>query len=157
MKLTLLLILFSSVSLLGFQISKIYSNKENFYLELNNFVTFLIGEISFLKTDLIKISENYKCNNAIFQDFLANLKAKLLFETEFKNIEILNENENIVIKNFVDNLGKNDSTTECDKLKSVLENFKNKLDETREQNKKYGSMIKKLGVLGGFLLCIIVY
>lgn len=157
MKLALLLILFSSVSLLGFQISKVYSNKENFYLELNNFVTYLIGEISFLKTDLVKISENYKSNNSIFKNFLGNLKNKLLFESEYINIEILNETENIMIKNFVDNLGKNDSATECDKLKNVLENFKIKLDETREQNKKYGSMIKKLGVLSGFLLCIVVY
>lgn len=157
MKIALLLILFSSVSLLGFQVSKVYSNKENFYLELNNFVTFLIGEISFLKTDLVKISENYKCKNLIFNNFLENLKNILLFENEFKNIDILNDNENIILKNFVENLGKNDSTTECEKLKSFLESFKLKLDETREQNNKYGAMIKKLGVLGGILLCIIVY
>lgn len=157
MKLALLLILFSSVSLLGFQISKIYSNKENFYSELNNFITFLIGEISFLKTDLVKITEEYKSSHQIFNKFLENLKNILLFESEFKNIDILNEIENIELKNFVTNLGKNDSATECDKLKNFLESFKTKLDETREQNKKYGTMIKKLGVLGGFLLCIIVY
>lgn len=157
MKIALLLILFSSVSLLGVQISKVYSNKENFYFELNNFINFLIGEISFLKTDLVQISENYISTNPIFKNFIQNLKNKLLFETEFERIEILNENENLSIKNFVDNLGKNDSVTECDKLKNILENFKITLNETREQNKKYGSMIKKLGILSGFLLCIIVY
>ena len=157
MKIILIAILFSSVSFLGFQISKVYSNKERFYLELNNFVNYLISEISFLKTDLVKISENYNCTNSVFSEFLNNLKNKLLFETEYKNIDLLNENENLIIKNFVDNLGKNDSATECDKLKNYLENFKQKLSETREQNKKYGSMIKKLGALGGILLCIIVY
>jgi len=156
MKIVLMVVLISSFSYLGFQIGGLYLAKEKFYSELIGFITHLISEISFLKTDLMGISTNFKSTNKHFNLFLNNLKNKILFEKDYENITILNEQENLEIKNFINSLGKNDALNECEIIKSFLENFKLKLNDSREGNKKYGIMYKKLGVLVGILVCIVL-
>lgn len=157
MKILILGSIFALITYTGFKFGNNYKEKENFY---NDFVRFLINlktQINFLKTDIIQILNNYKTNNKNLNKLLLDYKNSIVNDKEFKiELNILTEDEKVEILTFFNTFGKSDLYTQIDLLEKYNKFFEDKLEEKRKLNVKYGVMYKKLGILLGLLVCIVL-
>lgn len=155
MKIIILGVIFALISLIGFKIGGKFKEKEKFYAEFLKFLLNLSTQVSFFKTNLIEVANNFKTNNNNMQVFLQQFKDKL---TENKNINLnnLSEDENREINDFVLRLGNTDCFSEENYLQKYNEIFKQKYNDSVALNLKYGVLYKKLGVLVAFFVCIVL-
>ena len=72
-KIASLFLLFLCSGYLGFQISKIFEEKQNFYLDLLDFTNCIKNEISFVKTDILTMLNKYQYKSK-FNIFLNEYK-----------------------------------------------------------------------------------
>ena len=155
MKFVLLGIIFASICSLGFKFSGTYKQKERFYQDFYSFLLYVKSQIFFLKTSLIEILEDYKTDNKDLKFLLNNFKNSLSQNCDFK-LDILSDDENLEIKNFLNGLGKNDCFSQNDYLENNLDFFNKKFIESQSQNLKYGAVYKKLGIIFAFFIVILL-
>lgn len=155
MKFLILGSIFSLVTYIGFKFGNRYKEKVDFYNDFSIFLLYLKSQISFLKVDLITIFNQYECKNNHFKNLICNLSDDFNSYRNI-NVEILKEDENLQIRRFFEGLGKNDCLTEEDYIKRQIEIFNKKLNDAKDLNLKYGNMYKKLSILLGIFVCIVL-
>lgn len=155
-----LLLLFLIVCYIGYGILSYYKKRAKIYEDLISFINCLNVEISFLKTNLIKIVEKEKTDYCKeFNDILNKFYDKLLskesscFECK---CELLNDNENKEISDFFNCLGK----TDIKQQQMSIEHYKNKFLQHSsrfvQERDKNGVVGLKLSILLGLALCIVL-
>ena len=162
-KIVSLVLLFLSSGYLGFQISKIFEEKQNFYLDLLDFTNCVKNEIAFVKTDILTILNKYHYKSN-FNDFLNEYK----FMLESKNVgkerllkmldDISNFDDvekNCIAQMFFD-LGNIGYYEQLENLNFCAENYKQSLEKSRDKSLKFIPLSKKMGFLVGLLICIIL-
>ena len=155
MKFVILGLIFSSISFLGFKMGNKYYEKEKFYNDFYNFIIFTKNQIGFLKINIIEILNNYETKNKNLKNLLINYY-KFLQGEEYTELNILNKDENLEIFNFLKGIGLNDCLTQNEFFENYLIFFEKKLKEVKTLNLKYGAMYKKLGILLGICVCILL-
>ena len=163
-KIVLLLALFSSSGFLGFQISKVYDSKVKFFQDCFDFVKNIKTEISFLNTDLISIFSKYKYQS-IFEE-IKNQIAKLYENQNIFNIEnikniisnniTLKDDELNTISQMFFELGNVGYFEQLERLEYYENYFKNTLTKQKDRADKMMPFCKKMGILIGLLVCIVL-
>ena len=75
---------------------------------------------------------------------------------EYVDLNILQKDENEKIFKFLQGVGLNDCLTQNDFFENYIVLFEKKLNEIKSLNLKYGAMYKKLGILLGIFVCILL-
>lgn len=150
-KIISLLIMLIGPTYVGFEVALNYSKKEKFFSELNLFCNMLSNNIKFnknkIKTVIFDNLDNYSND---LKDCLKNyIENKKLY------VDFLNKYQNTKVSEFFNGLGNFDSNSEI----SYIENYKLLFQEfgnkCKEDNKRYGSMCSKIGVIVGLVLVIL--
>lgn len=155
MKIVILGLIFACISCLGYKLGDKYKQKEKFYYEFKNFLIYLKSEIGFFKKDIVQIVENYQTKNRHFKAFLNNFVGTLN-GANAENLGILSTDENLNLQKFFEGLGKSDCESQKEYIEKNIEIFDIVLSDAKQKNLKQGNMLKKLSILVGILVCIIL-
>ena len=146
---------FCICTLIGIINSKKYSNRYKFYTALLNFNQDFKSVLSFRRDYVEKLlNKDYK-----FQPFNEILEQKLSnsFNKNTLNLpDFLNDEEKYEIVEFFNQMGKFDAITQSEIAIRYEELFKRKIESCDIDNKKYGLLYKKLGIIVGLIVFIIV-
>lgn len=164
-KILLLVGLFSACSLLGFQISNVFSKKNKFYLDLLNFCRNLKNEISFFKTDIISVYSKWTGTSdlkkilTVAKESLEN--GKQINEQDFyqkiQTLEFLNDNDKILISKMFSEIGNVGYYEQLDRVDYYINSLMTIYDDYKNKSVKMQSLSKKMGILIGMLICIVVF
>lgn len=162
-KLVLMVLLLGTSVHLGFQIAKVYEKNQDFFQDLLSFTQSIKNEISFLKTDIFSILNKYEYKSA-FNNFLIDFKHKLnngnLSQNEI--IEILQKNINLTdlqvstISQMFFELGNIGYLEQLERLNYYIDFYNGELEKSRDKSGKMSPFCKKLGLLIGLLVCIVL-
>ena len=155
MKTLILVLIFLSVSGVGFVIGDRYKQKEKFYYDFKNFLVYLKSEIGFFEKNVVDILNGYQTKNEnlklLFQKFNESLNG-----FEFNGLNILSSEENFKLIEFFKGIGKSDCESQKEYIEKNLEIFTKIYEDAKLDNQKKGNMFKKLSILAGLLICIVL-
>lgn len=163
MKFVLLALLFAISVVTGYIFSLKYKKRQKFFSSLIMLAEKLDVEINYSRERLkILISDfDEKQKKTLFGidlNYLAYLdgKVELSNQTLFKNINFLKENEKDIVFIFFKSLGRSDVENQSKEIKSYIKRFEEQSKICDNDNKKYGSLCTKLGVIFGLFLIIVL-
>ncbi len=139
---------------LGYNLSKKFSKRREFYDDFSSFNYNLINEISFMQNSLPIIIEKYKEKSSYFYK---SLRDKVINKIDVNLDNKIFSNEEIVFFNdYLRGLGKSDKKTQINFLENAKTYLKNISSKTTEEEKKYKSLYIKIGFLIGLIALIIL-
>ncbi len=148
---------------IGLIFSSKYKKREKFYSALILFAQKLDVEINFsrerLKNLITSIDEKTKSNLAgLDKNFMHYLNGETeLSQNElFKNIQFLKNEEKETIFLFFRSLGRSDVLGQSKEIANFTKRFDENLSKCSLENKKYGSLCIKLGVIAGLFMIVIL-
>ena len=163
MKWVLIAVLFAACVLIGWIFSMRYKKREWFYSALIMFAQKLDVEINFSRERLKKLIEamdekNKKNLYGLDKNYLTYLDgtAELSQEALFKNIQILKADEKETIFLFFFFFCRSDVMGQSKEIANFSKRFDESLSKCSQENKKYGSLCIKLGVIAGLFLLVIL-
>ena len=153
MKLIIGIVIFFTSVIVGISSSKKYLNRYKFYNSIKNFNQDFKSILSFKRDYIEKLyKKEYK-----FEYFNDILKQKLS-ETN-KNLilpNFLTDDEKNEINNYFYAVGRFDAITQNEILIQYEQLFNERIKHCYEENKKYGALYQKIGVIVGLIGFIIV-
>ena len=163
-KILLLCILCSLIIFIAYKISAYYKQRQMLFENLCEFCNYMQTEIGFLKTDITASIDKF--NNCSSKDFskvlklyLTTLKQSQNFYDDFmeslSKLNILKTNEKEKICSFFDSLGKSSQQEQIAQIENFKNDFMTELSNTKDDNKKYGAVSLKLGMLLSLAVFII--
>ncbi len=162
MKYILLLSFAGICILIGYIFSKKYRQRASFFQALVMLCQKFDVEINFSRERLKNIFENLddKQKNklcGLVQNFISFIEQEnpLEKETLFKNITFLKEEEKDVIFMFFRTLGRSDVDSQSKEAKNFLSRFENLSSGANNENKKYGSLSIKMGIIAGLFILVL--
>ena len=152
-KFVCLLVIFIGVSYIGISLSINYSKRERFFNELISFCNVLFNNIKFNKSKLkVVIKENLDNYKTELKDYLQNY-----LENKEVKISLLTEYENSKVNEFFVSIGKLDSFGELNNIENYKIIFNEFYNDCKFNNKKYGNLYSKLGVIFALILVILFF
>ena len=151
-----------AISFFGLIIKKKYKTNYDFMVNYSDFIGTVKTEISNNKTPIFTIIDNYIVNNTnIFTKILkvinSNLKKDIVDNENYpKECALVDKKRIQWLISDIASIGKYDSVTEVNKLKSIEERVKIDCDLAATKYKKDGVMAFKLSVLIGIAIMIIL-
>lgn len=159
MKVILIIIILSLSLYIGIQSSNYYKKRYKFFCNLSRFnnrnIINIIGQkntLNYVSLEYEKVSDSKKFQNAI-KSFIKSKENKTFFKFVDSDFSI---EECIVIEQYFNSLGKNDTIAEKQNLESFSKIFDNLERETKEKFNKYSSMCLKLSFLFGCLISLLI-
>jgi len=137
---------------LGWGLSNYYKRRIVLFQNLDDFINFAISNINFFK-DSVEIIINQFLNSHSLSKEFRDCLVKNKNNVEFNSI-LLKKNENNLLNDVFQFLGKNDSENQIVGLKNYSNQISIYLKQAEEDNKKIGSISTKLGFLLGLLIAI---
>lgn len=163
MKIFLIVLIMILSIFVGFVFSKKYSNRNKFFQSLVSLCQKFDVEINYsrerVKNILENLDEKHKINlSGLDKNYISFIEKKnqLDKETLFKNISFLKESEEDMILLFFKSLGRSDVDSQSKEIKNYQKKFEDKLKETQTENKKYGTLSIKLGVIVGLFVVVLL-
>ena len=164
-KIALLISLFAMCSYLGFSVGNTYLEKQRFYEDLLNFCQLLKNEISFLKTDIISIisktTYTSKLNNILFDVSNVLISTENFSSTDlnddFDKYSFLSEQDKKMLCDIFSNLGKLSYEEQIGRIEYNIESIDQCLKQIDQKNSKIVPMCKKMGIIVGLLVCIVLF
>lgn len=146
-----LLAVFIGTSYIGVEMGRRYIKREKLFNELIMFCNVLSNNIKFNRNKLkYIISENIENYSYDLREYLSNF-----LEDRIDEIYFLSRYENQKLSEFMRGLGNFDSNGEI----GYIENYKILFEEFHKkscsENKKYGALYSKLGIMLGLILVIL--
>ena len=147
----------------GYLFSMKFKKRVQFYLALIMLAQKLDVEINFSRERLKKLIESVddKTRKNLFEvdkNFISYLDSegeldmnKLLAKCTF-----LKNDEKEMVYLFFKNLGRSDVTGQTKEIQNFLKRFDDNLAKCTTENKKYGSLCVKLGIIAGLLMVVIL-
>ncbi len=152
-KFVCLLVIFIGVSYIGISLSINYSKRERFFNELISFCNVLFNNIKFNKSKLkVVIKENLDNYKTELKDYLQNY-----LENKEVKVSLLTEYENCKVNEFFVSIGKLDSFGELNNIENYKIIFNEFYNDCKFNNKKYGNLYSKLGVIFALILVILFF
>ncbi len=147
---------------IGYLFSKKYRNRKNFFQALVLLCNKFDIEINYsrerVKNIFDSLDEKIKINlYGMDNNFLSfiNKENNLDKHSLFKNITFLKEEEKDVILLFFKSLGRSDVDSQSKEIKNFKLKFENLSSTSNNENKKYGSLSIKLGIIFGLLIIVL--
>lgn len=159
----ILLILIAGVCIfVGYMFSKKYRQRAHFFQALVMLCQKFDVEINFSRERLKKIFETLDIKQksklcGLVENFISFIEQEnsLEKETLFKGINFLKEEEKDVILMFFKTLGRSDVDSQSKEAKNYLFRFENLSTLANNENKKYGSLSIKLGIIAGLFIVVL--
>ena len=130
---------------IGYSYSNKYIKINDFYKGFYDFNLLIKNKISFSKETLNTIIKNLDDKN-IFNEIIKTEKTpKFLCEEDIKEF-----------KNYIEKLGKSDSDSQIDILKSYDSILDNKVKEAEKNKDKYKTVFIKIGFLIGLIISVAI-
>ncbi|MBQ3494144.1 MAG: hypothetical protein IJA69_01875 [Clostridia bacterium] len=163
MKILLILIIIICFVFLGVGLSKYYTERKKFFLEFGLFVSNINSNINFGREKIINIIEKYEIKNKSLElqklcdNYVNALRNKNLIDGRiFDGITILKNDEKQLLQNFFGMLGKFDIYSQSKEIASYSARFEEIYSEVNKDCKKYASLIIKLSLVLGLLVCLLI-
>ena len=144
---------------LGAGIEKYYKKRHEIYKDFYDFLQYASREIGFLKTDILSIIKNFSAEKigSPFTKMLAAVKENAQKGQELKiETSYLNAAEKLSITSFFASLTKSDFVEQEKLFNRYKQETSDKLKITEKQKKDKGELCKKLFILGGIGLLVII-
>ncbi len=162
MKWIVLAVMFCLSVMVGIMFSAKYKKRELFYSALIMFAQKLDVEISFSRERLKNLINNMdeKTKKNLFgldKNFLTYLdgKEELSMEKLFKNCPVLKNDEKETVFLFFKSLGRSDALGQSKEIQNFIKRFDENLSKCASENKKYGSLCFKLGIIVGLFMIVV--
>lgn len=163
MKYILLGVMFGVCVFVGYLFSLKYKKRQKFFSAIIMLAEKLDVEINYsrerLKKLILEFDDGHKKHLlGIDQNFVNYLdgKCELTAENLFKNVSILKPSEKDFLFIFFKNLGRSDVENQTKEIKSYIKRFEDISKSSDEENKKYGTLSLKLGIVAGLFLVVIL-
>lgn len=161
MKIVLISILIGCCTYIGYGISKYYSNRKIFYLDLILLMDKLKLDIAFSKEKISNIISSYepmsKNLKILCQNFVNILEVNQFSKDSlFENINILKSEEKNTIALFFKTLGRFDLENQANHIVSFQNQIQQYKISTENMCDKYGTIFTKLGFIIGVLLSLLL-
>lgn len=162
MKYILLIALLIVCVLIGYIFSRKYSTRANFFKAIISLCQKFDIEINYsrerLKNIFLNLDENIKKDlKGIDKNYLSFIDKETPLDkySLFTGINFLKEEEKDVLFNFFRVLGRSDVESQSREIKNFLKRFEELSQTAITENKKYGSLSIKLGVIAGLVLIVL--
>ena len=163
MKYVLLGLVFCVCVGVGYIFSLKYKRRQKFFSALIMLAEKLDVEINYSRDRLKKLIQEFdegqkKHLLGIDKNYIQYLDGDEEFKTEvlFKNINILKSSEKDLIFIFFKNLGRSDVENQSKEIKNYVKRFEEQSKTCDIENKKYGALCTKLGIVAGLFLVVIL-
>lgn len=164
MKYILILCVFAVCTYIGHIFSVKYSKRKKFFGALICFADKLSLEINFSRERLKVLIENFdskqrKCLLGVDEAFLAYLdkREELTLENMFKKANVLKNDEKDAVLLFFKTLGRSDVENQTKEIGSFVSRFSDMKVVCDSEQKKYGSLSLKLGIIAGLFCAVIMF
>lgn len=163
MKWILMVIVFGICVFIGYMLSSKYKKRMAFFSSLILLAQKLDVEINYSRERLKKLIESFdekvKKNllgiDKAFLDYLEK-GGDLTSERLFKKNGIIKTEEKEIVTMFFKNLGRSDVENQTKEIKNSLSRFDKLLADATTENKKYGTLGTKLGIITGLVIAILL-
>ncbi len=162
MKYFLLILLLCVCIYIGYLFSRKYKIRDNFFKALIYLCQKFDIEINYsrqkMKSIFEAIDENYKRDlKGIDKNFISFLDKETPLDKEslFKNINFIKDDEKDLIYNFFRTLGRSDVESQSKEIKNFQTRFESFSQTSSLEQKKYGSLSIKLGIISGLMLVVL--
>ncbi len=163
MKYVFILFIFGMCAFVGYLFSKKYNKRKKFFTSLIAMADKLSLEINFSRERLKILIENFDEKNRknllnIDKKFLDYLdkKCELSAENIFADADILKQEEKDVILMFLKTLGRSDVENQTKEIQNFLSRFSQFQNACDVEQKKYGALSWKLGIVAGLFFVVIL-
>jgi stage III sporulation protein AB len=164
MKYVLILFIFALCTYIGYLFSAKYAKRRKFFSALIGLAEKLSLEINFSRERLRVLIESFDSKQkkdllGVDEAFLRFLdkKEELSAETMFKKTDVLKPDEKDLVFSFFRVLGRSDVENQTKEIDSFVSRFSSSLNECKEEQKKYGSLSIKLGIVAGLFCAVILF
>ena len=162
MKIVILAILLVISIYIGYIFSKKYKTRENFFSALVMLCQKFDVEINYSRQRLKNIfssldEKQKKALCGISDNFLSFIDKETPLEKEFlfKGINFLKEDEKDLIFMFFKSLGRSDVDSQSKEIKNFQSRFESLTTSAINENKKYGKLSIKLGIVLGLFIFVL--
>ncbi len=163
MKYVLIVFIFCLCALVGYIFSVKYMKRKKFFNSLIVFADKLSLEINFSRERLKVLLENFDSANkknllGIDEKFVEYLdkKIELTSENIFKKADVLKNDEKDFILLFLKTLGRSDVENQTKEIQNFISRFNEMKTQCDTEQKKYGSLSLKLGIVAGLFWVVIL-
>ncbi len=163
MKYVLIFIVFVLCTGIGYFFSTKYLKRKKFFASLISLAEKLSLEINFSRERLKVLLENFDATSkknllGIDENFLKYLdkNCELTSENIFSKQNCLKPDEKDTILLFLKTLGRSDVENQTKEIQTFVARFGEMKQKCDEEQKKYGSLAIKLGVVAGLFFAIIL-
>ena len=163
LKYVLLILLFGVCVFVGYLFSLKYKKRQKFFSALIILAEKLDVEINYSRERLKKLILEFDVAQkknlcGIDNNYINYLdgNGELNAESLFKNISILKASEKDLIMLFFKNLGRSDVENQSKEIKNYIKRFETLSSACDTENKKYGSLCTKFGIIAGLFLVVIL-
>mgnify|MGYP002798444947 CR=1 FL=1 len=164
MKYVLIVVVFCLCVFVGILFSNKYTRRKRFFESLIALADKLALDIKFSRQRLKVLLENFDASNkknllGIDENFIEFLdkKCELSNETLFKKADILKAEEKDFILLFFKTLGRSDVENQTKEIQSFIARFNEFKTKCDTEQKKYGALSWKLGVVAGLFWAVIMF
>lgn len=162
MKYVFLVLIACLCTFVGYNFSKKYKIRANFFQSLLYLCQKFDIEINYsrerLKNIFLSLDDKNKSSlKGIDKNYIAFIDKEVALDKEnlFKGINFLKDNEKDLIFTFFKSLGRSDVDSQSKEIKNFQSRFDELVTATTNENKKYGSLSIKLGLIAGLILVVI--
>ena len=148
--------------LIGDFIAKSYVYRDLFFKEMINFFNYFKNVVAFRSEKISNVFEEYKniCDKRFIKSIMSLKKLVYLednsSEENLKELYFLKSEEKNTIVKFMKEVGKNSKAVECENIQNLINYLESKKNDVELIRKKNETMIYKLSVLFGVLVCILI-
>lgn len=164
MKYLFICLVFCLCVIVGYVFSTRYLKRKRFFASLIALADKLSLEINFSRERLKVLIENFDSSTkkhllGIDNNFIDYLERKCELTTEslFKKSDILKADEKDVVLLFFKTLGRSDVENQTKEIQSFISRFEEIKSKCDIEQKKYGSLSLKLGVIVGLFCAVIMF
>lgn len=164
MKYFIIIFIFILCVFIGYIFSIKYKKRKNFFSSIITLANKLSLEINFSRERLKILIENsdfsskkylYEIDKK-FVDFL-DKKSELTEEYLFEKIDFLTKEEKEIVYMFFKTLGRSDVENQTKEIQNFLKRFSQSYEQCESQQKKYGPLSVKLGIVAGLFFAVLIF
>lgn len=162
MKYLFIVLIFCLCFGVGYFYSTRYSKRKKFFSSLIMLAEKLSVEINFSRERLKVLIENFDISTkknllGVDEGFVAYLDKNAELNNElFKKADVLKAEEKDLILLFLKTLGRSDVENQTKEISSFVSRFKEIKNICDQEQKKYGSLSIKLGIIAGLFFAVIM-
>ena len=162
MKIVLMIVLSAVCLFFGGRFYFKYKRRKNFFEALVYLCQKFDIEINYsrerFKNIFLNLDDKYKKDlKGIDGNYIAFIdkESPLDKDSLFKNMTFLKDSEKELIFSFFKTLGRSDVDSQSKEIKNFQSRFESIANNAQSENKKYGSLSIKLGIIAGLLIVVI--